>query len=54
LKIESKEIEKPNEIEDNIEIEKKNNHEVEFNQREIELEYEIITFKIESEQANRI
>jgi hypothetical protein len=38
LKIESDEIENPNEIEDNSNIKREKNHEVKYNQRERELE----------------
>jgi hypothetical protein len=51
LNIESNETKNPNEIEDNPEIEEKNNHEADFIQRERELEDEIITLKIQLEEA---
>ena len=54
LNIGSDEIENPNEIEDSPEIEKEKNHEAEFSQWEIELEDEIITLKIQIEEAKRI
>jgi hypothetical protein len=47
----SDETEDPNEIHDNPEIEKENNHEAKFSQRERELEDEIITLKIQLEEA---
>jgi hypothetical protein len=53
LKIESDETKNPNEIEDNLEIEKKKNHEADFSQKERELEYEIITLKIKLEEEKR-
>jgi hypothetical protein len=51
LKIESDEIENTNEIKDNPHIEKEKNHEADFSQRERELEDEIITLKIQLEEA---
>jgi hypothetical protein len=47
LKIESNKTKRPNEIEDNYEIEKKTKHEEYFSQQERELEDEIITLKIQ-------
>jgi hypothetical protein len=53
LKIESDKIEKPNEVKDNSEIEKEKHHKSEFSQRESELEDELITLKIQLEEAKQ-
>ena len=50
LKIGSDEIENPNEIEDNIEIEKEKNHEADFSQRELEDEIIIMKIHVEEEK----
>jgi chromosome segregation ATPase len=52
--LESDETENPNEIEDNPEIEKEKNHEAEFSQQERKLEEEIISLKIQLEEAKRM
>jgi hypothetical protein len=51
LNIGSNETKNPNEIEDNLEIKKKKNHEEKFSQQERKLEEEIISLKIQLEEA---
>jgi hypothetical protein len=53
LKIGSNATENPNEIEENPEIEKENNHEAEYSQQQRKLEEEIISLKIQFEEAKR-